>query len=301
MGLFTLLMVVNSIFYSLGEDIRSFSVLFLIIFLISYLFPLAVNIHNLKASDFIKGIIYVTYLSPTYVNIFTIYSISNIHDVTWGSRPTTEGNAVERNTEKKKDGLYKDFRSKFLIFWCIVNILIGFCIITLFRSGKLELIFYFAVFLLVVMLFKIFASTIHLIKSKLDKARVQKFMDTKKSTVFTEETLQQAQGVKDDVFVVYYESANSRANLRISNANDPQYKHSAIRSSIKDQNIYRGFSLADINTRHRISQGMSVSAARVTNFMRATNASVVKYYEDNSSSSDDEAEGMSLSSASRVD
>lgn len=288
MGLFTLLMVVNSIFYAMDESIQSFSVLFLLIFLLSYLLPLIVNIRNLKFSDFVKGIIYVTYLSPTYVNIFTIYSISNIHDVTWGSRPTTDHNEAEKNTEKKKQLLYKDFRSHFLIFWSILNMAVGFLIITLFRSGKLQMIFYFAVFLLIVMGFKITISMMHLIKSKFDKRKVKKLMKTKNSEVFTEEALLEHEKDKDDVFVVYYENATSKANLRMSNPNDPAYKVSAIRSSIKDQNIYRGFSLADVNTRHRISQGFEVSLARKTTLLRGTNGSVIRYYEDDSSSSSDE-------------
>jgi hypothetical protein len=43
MGSFTLLMVVNSVFYALEEDIRSLSVIFFLLFLLSYMLPLCLN------------------------------------------------------------------------------------------------------------------------------------------------------------------------------------------------------------------------------------------------------------------
>lgn len=70
----------------------------------------------MKIYDFIKGIIYATYLSPTYVNILTIYAISNIHDITWGSRPEINSE-MHSQTEKKKEIIYKNYRSKFMMFW----------------------------------------------------------------------------------------------------------------------------------------------------------------------------------------
>jgi chitin synthase len=193
MGLFTILMVINSALYALDQDITSASVIFFLIFLLSYGLPLFCNWGGLKYSDFIKGVVYVIYLSPTYVNIFTIYSISNIHDVTWGSRPAidqTKDNDVKqkklKEVEAKKDLVYKDFRARFLVFWCICNLLVGFLIIYIFNKGDDQIIFGFAIFLVIVMLFKIIISTIHLCISKCDKKRVLKLMSSKKSTVFSE-------------------------------------------------------------------------------------------------------------------
>lgn len=274
MGSFTLLMVVNSVFYALEEDIRSLSVIFFLLFLLSYMLPLCLNCSNLKASDFLKGLIYVTYLSPTYVNIFTIYSISNIHDVTWGSRPSIENQSdAIKKTEKRKDLLYKDFRSKFLVFWSIINIATGVGIISLFRGGELEIILYFAVFLMFVMIFKIICSTIHKCKAKWDRARVRRYMKKKVSSVFTPEAIEQYQKTKDDVFVVYYDSVSAKADLRFSKFDAADYRRSQIRSSIRGQTIFRGFELGSVNARHRISQGMRVSQNRRTNLSRGTQGS----------------------------
>ena len=93
-GLFTILMIVWSIMFALKENIQSISVILLGAFLLSYLIPLLINIKKLMFFAFIKGIIYLTYLSATYINIFTIFSILNIHDVSWGSRPTGEASKV---------------------------------------------------------------------------------------------------------------------------------------------------------------------------------------------------------------
>jgi len=97
-------------------------------------------------------------LSPTYVNIFTIYAISNIHDVTWGSRPSVDNEAF-KNVEKKKMILYKDYRSRFLVFWTIVNIIVGNGLIYLWESGRVSIIFYIGGFLVLVMFFRILLST----------------------------------------------------------------------------------------------------------------------------------------------
>lgn len=293
MGLFTLVMVASSTSYALKEDIQSISVISFIAFLLSYLLPLMFNIRKLAFCDFLKGLVYVTYLSPTYVNIFTIYSISNIHDVTWGSRPTTDdSNATEKKTEKLKNLLYKNFRAQFMIFWAIMNLAVGYGIIYLNQNNEAELLLYFAVFLLGVMIFKIIISTAYMVKAKLDHRKVKKFIETKKSTVF-DNIAEMQEKEKEEVFVVYFDQASQKGNMRISTANDPAYKKSQLKSSVKSQNIYRGFSVADLNTRHRISQGLSVNQARVTNMIRGTNGSFMKYYEDDDSSSSEHDDPIS--------
>jgi hypothetical protein len=41
----------------------------------------------------------VTFFAPTFINIVSIYSVSNIHDVTWGSRPS----GTEKKVNSKRD------------------------------------------------------------------------------------------------------------------------------------------------------------------------------------------------------
>lgn len=64
----------------------------------------------------VKGIFHYLFLTPTYVNIFLIYSICNIHDCTWGNRPdllTTE--------EKNKIEEFEEFRTRWIIIWVLCN------------------------------------------------------------------------------------------------------------------------------------------------------------------------------------
>ena len=70
MGLFTLLMVGWSIVYALEATITSLSVIFLALYALSYFLPLIMNVGNLKVCDFLKGVWYSIYLSPTYINSY---------------------------------------------------------------------------------------------------------------------------------------------------------------------------------------------------------------------------------------
>lgn len=46
-------------------------------------------IHNFKV--YIIGLVSYIFLIPTFVNIMTIYSMCNLHDVSWGNRPSISG------------------------------------------------------------------------------------------------------------------------------------------------------------------------------------------------------------------
>jgi len=110
-------------------------------------------------------VLYSIYLSPTYINIFTIYSISNIHDVSWGSRPATQ-NETFAKIENKKMIMYRNFRSRFLIFWVAVNIIIGYGFLYLWREGFEDIIFYIGAFLVGLMFFRIILSTVYKFKAR---------------------------------------------------------------------------------------------------------------------------------------
>ena len=254
MGLFTFLMIGWSIVYALNESIQSISVIALAVFLLTYMIPLFVNIKNLKFWDFVKGLVYVTYLSPTYVNIFTIFSISNIHDVTWGSRPAGGGSAAEVNTEKKKQIKYKDFRSQFLVIWCGVNAGVGYGISLLYNSGYNFVVFYLALFLVGVNVFKISLSLIHMVVSWVDRCRVNSFKRTMHSDVFKDIKYDDEAG-KEKAFVVFYSDIRRGSEIRFSINEDPDYRASNIRSSVNDENVYRGFDRNEIMRKQKIANG----------------------------------------------
>ena len=81
-----------------------------------------------------------------YYCIFTIYSISNIDDISWGSRPAV--NTVSDNSfkaaENFKSQKYKNFRSNFIVFWLVINLICGFVITYLSRNGQNIILFVIA-------------------------------------------------------------------------------------------------------------------------------------------------------------
>ena len=214
MGLWSIFMVANSIVYVTETSIESLGVVFLFIYLLSFALPLITNITHLRVCDFIKGCLYCVYLSPTYVNLITIYAISNIHDVSWGSRETLE-NPIFKVVERKRDIQYKNFRSNFLIFWAIVNIAAGYAMRYFYSSGASSIILYMGVSLTAVMVFRIFVSLIHRIKANMDKMKVKKLIKSRSSKVF-EKASKEDELKLSDVFSVYYDEGDDEMKIEQS-------------------------------------------------------------------------------------
>ena len=62
------------------------------------------------------GILSYIFMTGTYVNIFLIYSICNIHDVSWGNRPDKM-----TDEERKKVDEYKNERTRWVFVWIFCN------------------------------------------------------------------------------------------------------------------------------------------------------------------------------------
>jgi len=99
-----------------------------IIMLSTYLLPII-----LRPVDFVRNITSYTFglisyllMIPMYLNVLSIYAISNLHDVSWGNRPTGTGTeaftAAEAEQKKAKEG-YLVFRTKMLVFWLLCQVL----------------------------------------------------------------------------------------------------------------------------------------------------------------------------------
>ena len=71
---------------------------------------------NCEVITVLKGILHYVFLIPTYVNIFFIYSICNVHDCTWGNRP-------DSLTAEEKDRFeeFEEFRTRWTIIWALCN------------------------------------------------------------------------------------------------------------------------------------------------------------------------------------
>ncbi|OMJ76407.1 hypothetical protein SteCoe_24239 [Stentor coeruleus] len=163
-----LLMLLCNIILSLGSDIRKskkafwalslfysiYMILLLVLllfFFIKYLdseyvwiptvvifgFYIILLYMNSCITTISKGIIQYLLTIPTYINIFTIYAVCNIHDCSWGNRP----GASESDSEKKREGktsknAHELFRAYYVIFWLIGNSAFAYILDALNVSGK---------------------------------------------------------------------------------------------------------------------------------------------------------------------
>ena len=122
------------------------------------------------------------------INLFTIYAISNIHDVTWGSRLLIQCSKMNE-FEKWKETKYKNYRSKFLIIWVITNISVGFTIASRNQNEQYLIMLGIGSILLAVLLIKIALASLYWLKSKNDRRRANKKLKLKSSNIFTEDNL----------------------------------------------------------------------------------------------------------------
>lgn len=52
----------------------------------SYFLPALANLRKIRLVYYIPAILAGLFLTPTYFNLFTLYSMINLHDVSWGNR-----------------------------------------------------------------------------------------------------------------------------------------------------------------------------------------------------------------------
>ena len=76
-----------------------------------------------NVSPLLTSRICLTFYSPLYVNIVIIYSMANLHDISWGNRETddSKGDETKKNLEV--------FRAKSVIVWILFNTVYGYLII----------------------------------------------------------------------------------------------------------------------------------------------------------------------------
>jgi chitin synthase len=69
-----------------------------------YIIPMILRpidfLKNFKS--YIMGMIVYIFMIPTFVNIMSIYSMCNLHDISWGNRPSASSgtNTITENEKK---------------------------------------------------------------------------------------------------------------------------------------------------------------------------------------------------------
>jgi len=121
---------------------RWINVILVLVIILSYVIPGLFHLFQIKILRFVKGVFYLIFLSPTYVIIFGIYSAANIHDVTWGSRPTTVGGAdskisdADKTKQNKRKLNYENYRANQFLCWILLNLIVGWGISFIFRNNE---------------------------------------------------------------------------------------------------------------------------------------------------------------------
>jgi hypothetical protein len=147
------------------DTFASFGVIFLLAIIALYIVPMFLHLKTLKIVDFLKGIVYLIFMTPTYINIMAVYAVSNIHDVSWGSRPVgTISNAISKK-EANMSAEYQDFRSRFLIVWIVLNNAVGFLVVVLSRSSQNVFLFLIGSVLFTTVGIKFVFSVLHVLKA----------------------------------------------------------------------------------------------------------------------------------------
>ena len=73
------------------------------------------------------GLISYMFMIPTFINVMQIYSMCNLHDISWGNRPATQQGVEAVTADKKKQEVlrteYQVYRANILFLWVVVNLL----------------------------------------------------------------------------------------------------------------------------------------------------------------------------------
>ena len=105
-----------------------------LIFFVVLLLPIPIVILNCcninHICQFLIGIPVYFFFTPFTFITLVIYSFANIHDVTWGNRPSisTSSKSQFLKSDVERIMSYKKFRGGILLLWCFMNIGISYCI-----------------------------------------------------------------------------------------------------------------------------------------------------------------------------
>ena len=116
-------------------------------------------------------------LIPMFTNVFQIYAMANLHDISWGNRPTTQTTGTEAfsaNIKKQQETAddYKTFRANFLFLWLCCNGAYFLVVLaignsgskTVVNDGSFGVLEYFSLYLAGIVVFRVTFAILHTIK-----------------------------------------------------------------------------------------------------------------------------------------
>ena len=163
-----------------GEYHFSWLVLAGVVMLSVYLVPIVMRpldfLENFRG--YIIGLISYLMLIPMYSNVFQIYGMSNLHDISWGNRPSISGGTEAfsaKAAEQRETSLnYQAFRANFLFFWLCCNGAYFFFVLNIgntgdktnVNTGKFGALEIFSMYLAGIVVFRVFFAILHTFKWK---------------------------------------------------------------------------------------------------------------------------------------
>ena len=176
--------------------------LFGLLVLASYIMPFVLRpIDFLKnAHHYVIGLICYILLLPFFSNIMQIYSMCNLHDVSWGNRPTIKAGDAKSAEQIKADRLkasYISFKYKFLVVWIILNI--GYAVLVerhaqqIAEQGGWGFIEIFAAYLGLIVVYRLVFGFLHIVHFKFKKNCTKQFRTHKVDLLMEYQQLREAQ------------------------------------------------------------------------------------------------------------
>lgn len=130
---------------------------------------------------YVVGMVTYVLMLPTFINVMQIYSMSNLHDISWGNRPTsTPGGTTGQNMltedakkQQKLKNRYMMFRVNALTMWILANGIYA-LVINSFVSqekdrvndGSIGFLEIFACYLAGLIVFKVIFAALHILRFK---------------------------------------------------------------------------------------------------------------------------------------
>ena len=162
-----------------GDHHFSWLVLAGVIMLAIYTVPFLLRpidfLRNFKG--YVVGLIAYLLLIPMFTNIFSIYAMANLHDISWGNRPTTgstgtEAFSAKADVQRETTINYKAYRANFLFLWFCAN---GAYFVVVLRlaasadqydvnSGKFNVLDGFSMYLAGIVVFRVIFALLYVVK-----------------------------------------------------------------------------------------------------------------------------------------
>ena len=163
-ALYMLLMMTFMVYFAFLIEVKDYFVM--IVFGIVFVVFFLVSLLNWEMWECFKGFFHFLVLTPSYVNIFLMYAICNIHDVSWGSRNVR---LTQDEIDQKEN--FELFRTKWCIIWVLSNCIFAYFFNKLDQEGGRGYINTISVVVLALVLVRFMGSFIFWTLSLCNKTR----------------------------------------------------------------------------------------------------------------------------------